>query len=359
MKRFSCLIWVLVSFAISALCQQPPGSAGAGVQADASVVVGIVTVVNVASMQASVKTDAGVPVNLVFDAKTEFRRVQPEDKGLEKAIRIHLSDVNVGDRVLTRNKVIGDKVFPVGLVIVLTGADVINKQERDREEWQQRGIVGVISKLDPATHEINLRMRPDPNPREIIVAAGERTRFRRYALDSVKFSDARDSSFADLQVGDQLRAVGAKSSDGLRFNPEEVVSGSFRTLGGTVTAVNLPTNEITMNDIQTRKPLTIVLSANPLLRRVSPEVVQLFTQPEPSGKPATGGSNGSATHAAQDHNDLQAALEKSPALKLTDIKAGDLVLITGSSVAPSSRITAIALFLGFDGLLKTVQQRAA
>ena len=343
MKRFYCLISILLLFSTSVLCQQPGPTINP--QADSAVVIGVITAMNAASMQATVKTDAGTPVNLIFDAKTEFRRMRPEDKNLQHAIRITLADLNAGDRVLTRKRVSGDKVSPVGLVIVMIGADVIKKQERDQEEWQRRGIVGVIGKLDPATHEIRLRMRPDPNPQEIIVAAGEQTRFRRYAPDSVKFSDARESSFADLRVGDQLRALGDKSSDGSRFNPEQVIAGSFRTLGGTVTAINPATNEITLSDIQTRKPLTIVLNADPLLRRVSPEVAQMYTQP--------------VTPVTQGHNDLQAMLEMSPALKLTDIKAGDMVLITGNTTAPSSRITAIALFLGFDELLKKVQQRAA
>jgi hypothetical protein len=344
MKRFYCLISLFLLFSTSALYQTGPA---ASAQADPTVVIGIITAVNATSMQATVKTDAGVPVDIIFDAKTEFRRMRPEDKDLQHASRINVADISVGDRVLTRKSMSGEKISAVRLVIVMTGSDVIKKEERDREEWQRRGIVGVITKLDPGTREIKLRMRPDMNPREIIVVAGERTRFRRYASDSVKFSDARDSSFADLQVGDQLRALGDKSSDGSRFNPEQVIAGSFHTLGGTVTAVNAANNEITMSDVQTRKPVTIVFSADPLLRRVSPEVVQLFT-PEPHAAPAVSG-----------HNDLQAVLEKSPELKLSDIKTGDLVLITGSSAASSSRVTAIALFVGFDELLKKVQQRAA
>jgi hypothetical protein len=346
----------MLSFSAVTLCQQP--GPAVSTQDNSAVVIGSITGLNAASMQATVKTDAGITVNLIFDAKTEFRRMRQEDKDLKNAIRINLADLNVGDRVLTRNKVNADKASPVSLVIVMTGADVTKKQERDQEEWQRRGIVGVISRLDPATHEITLRMRANPSPREIIVAAGERTRFRRYAPDSVKFSDARESSFGDLQVGDQFRALGDQSSDGARFNPEQVISGSFRTLGGTVTTINPATNEITLSDIQTRKPLAISLSAEPLLRRVSPEVVQLFTAPEPNRQPDTGVTNGSATPATQGHKDLQTALEKSPPLKLTDLKAGDLVLITGTTAAPSSRITAIALFLGFDELLKKVQQRA-
>src|SRR5215213_8185696 len=131
MKRFPYLVLILLLFSSASLCQQPSGT-----QADATVVIGIVTVLNAASMQATVKTDTGANVDLLFDAKTDFLRMRPEDKNLQHAVRINLADLNLGDRVLTRTKISSDKVAPVAMVIVMTGADVGKKQELDREDWE-------------------------------------------------------------------------------------------------------------------------------------------------------------------------------------------------------------------------------
>lgn len=338
---------------VVALCQNAqttPGTPPANADA-ASVIIGILTELNAAAMQATVKTDAGKLVHITFDAKTEFLRVRPEDKGLETAARITLADLHVGDRVLTRSITSASgKSLPVRRVAVMTSADVTKKQERDREEWNRRGIMGVITGLDPKTKEVKLKLGSNASSQELVLVPNERTRFRRYAPDSVKFSDARDSSFEELQVGDQLRALGDKSSDGARFNAEELVSGSFRTVGGSVISVNPAAKELTLNDLQTHQPLTVTVGADSLLRRLSPEAAQLFTPAEQRGGSGQG---------ARPQADIQAEIEKAQALSFADLKKGDLVLVTSTKGASSSRVTAIAVVLGLDALLKQVQKASA
>src|SRR6185436_17909090 len=67
----------------------------------------------------------------------------------------------------------------------------------------------------------------------------EKTVYRRYAPDSIKFAEARSSNLADISPGDQLRARGEKSEDGLKVTAEEVVFGTFLTKAGAITTVNL------------------------------------------------------------------------------------------------------------------------
>ena len=62
--------------------------------------------------------------------------------------------------------------------------------------------------------------------------------FRRYAPDSVRFSDAKPGSFADLKVGDQLRVLGEKNADGTRIKAEAIVSGSFRNIAGVIKSID-------------------------------------------------------------------------------------------------------------------------
>ena len=57
------------------------------------------------------------------------------------------------------------------------------------------------------------------------VVTTPQTTFRRYAPDSVKFSDAKPSSMSELKAGDQARVLGDKTGDAV--TAEVVVSGSF------------------------------------------------------------------------------------------------------------------------------------
>src|SRR5205085_2405679 len=184
--------------------------------------------------------------------------------------------------------------------------------EHDREEWRQRGVLGVVTALNPATREITVNVRGREGAHPVVVAATETTKFRRYAPDSVKFSDAKPSSLTELKVGDQLRALGERSADGARFTPEEFVSGSFRTLLGTVTAVDAAHNQITIKDNQTKQPLTVLISQDSSLRRLPEQMAQMMAmrgqggaggpgmfgggrpggpggQPPANGQPPTGG----------------------------------------------------------------------
>src|SRR6185369_7978695 len=65
----------------------------------------------------------------------------------------------------------------------------------------------------------------------------------------------------------QLRALGDRTEDPLRFNPQKVVTGSFRTVGGVVTAVDPATGEIKINELEKKTPLTIVIKQDAVLRK--------------------------------------------------------------------------------------------
>ena len=74
----------------------------------------------------------------------------------------------------------------------------------------------------------------------VSVHVAPNTIIRRYAPDSVKFDDARISTLAQMNAGDQLRARGDRSPDGNDFTAQEIVSGTFRNLAGTVVSTRPP-----------------------------------------------------------------------------------------------------------------------
>ncbi|HEX8142921.1 MAG TPA: hypothetical protein VF553_10025 [Pyrinomonadaceae bacterium] len=365
---------------------QTPAASPAETSADTAItpngVIGEVTAIDAKALQMNVRTDAGAVVQVVLNSATSYLRIPPGEKTLDKATKITLADVGVGDRVFARGKTSDDrKTVPARALIVMSKADIAQKQERDRAEWRRRGILGVITALNPQTKEVTLSTRTREGVRPLVVDASAATiSFRRYAPDSIKFSDARQSSFAELKIGDQLRALGERSADGTRFTPEEIVSGSFRTVGGTVTAVSAQAGEIKINDLLSKQPITIVVRPDTLVRSLPPEMAAMVAQRmqgggggtgagggggggrpqgEPGGEgPGAGGGAGGRPRAGGGF-DFQEVLDRLPPITIAELKTGDTIIVSSTTGAVPTRVTAIALVSGVDTLLNMMQARQA
>ncbi|HLL70047.1 MAG TPA: hypothetical protein VK363_01365 [Pyrinomonadaceae bacterium] len=339
---------------------------------------GDVLAINAGAKDLSLRTKAGNNVLVVLNDATVIMRTQPGATNVEGATKITLADISVGDRVLAMGRTADDrKTIPARIVVVMTKADIAKKHERDRAEWQRRGILGTVTALNPATKEITVSASTPEGLKPLVVeTAGEKVVFRRYAPDSVKFADAKSSSFAEVKVGDRLRALGERSADGTRFTPEEVVSGSFRQLVGTVTAVDAATNEIKITT-QDKRPLTIVVNNDSNLRRLPPQMAQFMAQRaaggggngQGGGRPAgSGGEAGAGGGGAGQRRmmgggggrfDPQEMLERMPQLTLAELKAGDMIVVSSTQGADPTRLTAIALVAGMDAVINAIAARPA
>lgn len=376
MKTFFLII-ALALFAFTATGQTPSPSPAAqanpmSMGITPNLAVGEVTAIDATGKRISVKTKDG-DIAVLIDDKTTYFKAQPGAKDLKGATPITLAEIGIGDGVIALGRVAEDKKsVPAKRVVLMTKADIAQKQEHDRQEWQRRGIVGRIASLNAETKEINLMMRAPGGERPITIASSDKVDFRRYAPDSVKFSDAKPSSFAELKVGDQLRALGDKSADNTHFTPEEVVSGSFRMVGGTITAVNAATNEIIINNLQTNQPVTIVVNKDSLMRRIPPEMAAMIAQRQaqaaagggaPGGQPPGGGQRPPQGGGAGDGQgrgggngggggrDFDAMLERLPVVTLADLKKGDVIAVSSTTGANPSRVTAIKLVAGIEALM--------
>ena len=94
-------------------------------------------------------------------------------------------------------------------------------------------------------------------------------------------SDSRTPSPAPLpisQLGDTVRALGDKNEDGTHLKAEEVVSGSFQTIAGTVDSVDPAANEVHITNLQTKKPVVVRINQDSLLRRLDPAVAAMLAR---------------------------------------------------------------------------------
>ena len=243
-------------------------------------------------------TDSGSTVNVVVQDSTRLVRIAPGQKDLKDATPIQLSDVQVGDRILARGKASDDgKSVAASSVILMKESDVTAKQERDREDWQKRGVGGLVSKVDAANGTVTLSAPPGTDNKPVTIQISKSTIIRRYSPDSVKFDDAKPSALDQIHPGDQLRARGTRSADGTELAADEVVSGTFRNIAGLVTATDASANTITVMDLATKKPVTLAVTTDSQLRKLPPMVAQRIALrlrggvPDGAPHPPTPGAN--------------------------------------------------------------------
>src|SRR5204863_9263954 len=144
------------------------------------------------------------------------------------------------------------KTTPAAQLVIMSKADVAKKQEQERAEWRKRGVSGIVASVNPSTQEITVSSKSLMGPAQnVIIPVNEKVLMRRYPPDTIpKYSEAKPSKFEEVKVGDQLRALGDKSADGGRLTAEEIVFGTFKIAGGTVTAIDAAAGQIKINDLQ-------------------------------------------------------------------------------------------------------------
>jgi hypothetical protein len=352
--------------------------------------IGEVKTIDAATKQLTIKTDAGSVVTVTVGDKTTYKKLAPGEQSLANATDITFTDIAEGDRVMARGTVAEDrKSVPAAQVIVMTKGDLAKKQEAERLEWRRRGILGVITALKPDTKEITITHRTMAGQQSVVIPVSETTEMKRYAPDSIKFGDAKPSTFGELKVGDQLRAIGDRTEDPLRFNPQKVVTGSFRTVGGVVTAVDPATGEIKINELEKKTPLTIVIKQDAVLRRFPADIGAMMggfnrggggpggapggaagggqpaqgqapqgggqaARPQGPGGPGGSGPGGPGGGRGFNINDM---LERLPTISLADVKVGDTIIVSSTQGVDPTRLTAISLVAGADTLLAMLAPR--
>lgn len=323
-------------------------------------------------------TDEGKSQNILLPENVRVLRIAPGETDLKNATPITVQDLQNGDRVLVQGKAADDGKAIVALrIVVMKQSDVAAKQQKEREDWQKRGIGGLVSAVDPAAGTMTISVTSLAGGKKVLILTTKKTEIRRYAANSVKFDDAKPGKLADIQPGDQLRARGNKNDDGTEFTAEEIVSGSFRNIAGTVTAANTADNTLTVMDLLTKKPVVIKVAPDSQLRKLPQMMAQRIAMrlkgQSPPGAPGAGGApaNAAATSApAQGASaqgggdapgggagarpggggDLQQMLLRLPAVSVSDFQKGDAVILV-STQGNDTEVTAITLVGGVEPIL--------
>ncbi|MDT5120717.1 MAG: hypothetical protein QOC96_199 [Acidobacteriota bacterium] len=326
-------------------------------------VFGKITEINAPAGVMTVKTDAGSVVSVKLNEKTIYERMPVGETDRSKAVAIGLTEIAVGDGVYVKGYVAEDrKSVPAQKVTIVSQSEIAKKQDKERAEWRARGLSGVIAELNPQAKEITVTTRTAAGSTPVIIPVTDKVKLRRYAPDSIKFSEAKKSSWDELKVGDQLRAKGDRSADGTRFTAEEIVTGSFRTLGGAITSVDAASSEIKISNLQDQQPLTVVVRKDSMLKRIPPEFLQMMAAGKPGGASATPPPGGGAAGAqggagAGGGFDIQRLIDNLPATTLAELKPGEMILLLSTSGADPTRVTAITLVSGVEPIFAMLQMQ--
>jgi hypothetical protein len=379
--------------------QDTATTASAGAQV--SKAVGVIKSIQADSV--TIAAESGGEVTATLTPTTKILRVPPGEKDLKNATALQVQDLQAGDRVLIRGQASPDgdthKLSALS-VIVMKQADVAAKQQHDRDDWQKRGVGGLVTKVDAAADTITISAGGTGASRSVAVHVAKDTILRRYAPDSVNFDEAKPvpaaQFMAQLKVGDQLRARGTRSADGNELGAEELVSGTFRNIAGTIKAIDTPSNSMTVQDAISKSAVEVRVTPDSQIKKLPPEMAQRIAtrlkamaaggsgdqsggngqgrgmsgssgqgsagnnaaRPSTTGE-ATAGRGPGGNGAGNGPPDFQRLLSHLPNSKLADLAKGDAVMIVSTEGGNSNSVTAITMLAGVDAILTAAPTRSA
>src|SRR6267142_1310814 len=317
------------------------------------------------------KADSGPDFTAQVQEGARILRLAPGQTDLKNATPMKLQEAQVGDRMLVRGKP-GDSadVIVAASIIVMKQSDVSQKQQAELQDWQKRGVGGIVTMIDSGGGIITVASTP---ANSFVVKTSKDTNFMRYAPGSIKFSDAQKSTFDQIKVGDQLRARGNKATDGKEVAAEAVISGSFRNIAGTVSSLDTAANSVTVKDILGKKTVVVKLTADSQMRQLPAQMAQriAFLLKGPAGGtgnggPATGAPGGTPASGAPGGGqrpggtpDFQQLVSRLPAVTLADLHKDDAVMIVATPGTGGSDVTAIMLLSGVEPILTASPNGAA
>lgn len=374
--RNSSTVWicwcaVCVALMTSLTISASPCEISQAAQAPIAKQVGVVKSIDGNAL--TLTTDSGTDVAVQVVSSAKMVRVAPGQTDLKSAAPIQLSDLHAGDRILVRGQPSSDgKSFVAVGVIAMSRSDVEAKHQSDREDWQKRGIGGLVSSTEPSTRTITISVTTASEKKTIAIHTTNATILRRYAPDSISFDEAKPAPLDQVKPGDQLRARGTRNADGNEFAAEEVVSGSFRNIAGTISSIDANANTMSVMDLITKKPFVVKITIQSQLRRLPPEIAQRIafrlkgagaagSQAAASASPSqTAPTNGGsqrpeggpgAARAGGGQADFQQVVNRMPPATLADFKKDDAVMIVATEGTTTGRATAITVLGGVEPIL--------
>lgn len=355
-------------------------------------VLGTITQADPAAHTITVKDDkTGAETTILLADTKTLLKVPPGAKDLKTATRIKAEELSAGDRVDVRGSkpATDPEKIAARSVVLMSGQELKAVHQAQVAEWRN-ATAGTVSALDAGAQKITVKQRT-PGVPPLVVAVTPQTEFTRYSPATPKTPAA--SSFAAIQPGDQVRIIGEGAAEGGTITAKRIYSGAFRTVTGTVVSLGGDGKELVIKDLASNKPLTITLNENSTVRKVPPEMAARLAQrtaagssgmgggtgPNSSGSGASGpsgsaaGGSGPGAPVGSDigrpgmggmggrSRDMSQMIERLPQISLSELKAGDAVVVAGAVAGPNNdQLVATQVIAGVEAILRSApasQQR--
>ena len=327
---------------------------------------------------------SGSDVSVTVQPTARILRLAPGEKDLKNATPLQVQDLQVGDTIRVRGAAGIDANSIAALeVIVITQAAVAAVSDQIRQDWQKRGVGGVVESVDAGAGTVTLTIPSLTSKKTVVAHATKDTVVYRYAPDSAKPEAAKPSSLAEIHPGDQLRARGNKNADGTEITAEEIYAGVFPQYAATVKSVDAGSGLLTVQDLASKKTVQVKISPDSQLHKIPTEMAQMFAMrlkgmaagtvgaargpqgdakpaspgnaqaPSPAGGTWSGGGGGGGMRSGGPP-DLQRILSRMPSSTLTDmnLQKGDAVIILATEGTAATPHTAITLLSGVEPILQ-------
>jgi len=381
-------------------------------------VLGTVTATDGTNRTVTVKEDGASAQSHVIDLSNTktLLKVPPTAKDLKAATRITAGDLAVGDRVDVRGSKAegGDGTGIAARSVVLMSARELEQHHQAEASAWQKSTGGTVGSIDATAQKLTITSRTPEGPKPVTVdTAG--AQFTRYSPETPK--TPKQSTFSDIQPGDQVKIIGEKSSDGTTITAQKVYSGTFKSVAGTLVSASPDGKSIVVKDLATKQPVTVLLSGDSSIRRLPPMMAAMLARrlnPDykaPEGAPGAGGPGGGpgtpggappmgartgeapapVAPASPDgggprpggwnrpgggeapggggprgpgmrggNGDLSQMLERIPTITLSELKAGDALVISGSPSADNkSTLLASNVIAGVEPIFQSASPRQA
>ena len=356
-------------------------------------VVGTVQAADAASRTLTIKADDGSETIVRVAATARVSQIPAGETSLQNAKPAELSAVGVGDRVIARG-VVADGTLNATLVVLMSRTDIAKKQQQEQMLWATKGVSGMVTAVDKAANTVTINYRGAEGVKPMKITIAEKANVKRYSEGSVKFADATVSSIAEIDVNDQVRALGAKSDDGLAYKADHLVSGAFRNIAATVRSIDLANGVMEVIDLDTKKPLQVKVGKEASLKKLPVMAATMMAmsmnggaagmgggaaggppagmpmRPQQgagargAGGPAAGGAPGPGGPGAggpgmggmrrpAGGDMMSMAIDRSPAIQLSDLKKDDPLILSVSKTKEPNKVVAITILAGVEPILAT------
>ncbi len=367
-----------------------PPAATAPAKAPLDHVIGTITAVDHSAQTVTVQEDKTGTVHTIQLAGTKtLLKVEPSAKDLKNALRITSSDLEVGDRVDIRGAKLDDAPATINArsVILMSGRALQATHEEQAAAWAHSSSA-LVTAVDPASGKISADMKAGGITKPISIETSGVTEFTRYSPDTGK---PVPSQISQIQPGDQVRVIGNKNDDETVITAQRVYSGAFRTIPATIVSLGTDGKSMTVKDLASKKEVTVTLASDAAVHKLPPTMAGFLARrlnPGAAGPGGPGGANASAAPGAPaaaqgtpaqgsggagpgapggapgggpgGRGDVSQMIARLPVIPVTDLKAGDAVVISGvADGAGNSHLIANTIVAGVEPIFQAAPQQRA